>query len=210
MESEFWLDVWERDHTPFHRSEANAALVAQFDALALTPGNRIFIPLCGKSKDISWLRDQGYAVAGAELSPLAITQLFEELGLTPIISEAGGLKRYSSDGLDIYVGDIFELEAKELGPVDAFYDRAALIALPPEMRKQYAAHLTLITNRAKCLLISLNYDQSKMDGPPFSVSETEIRNLYGNDYKVTCLERTEVPDGIKGITPGDETVWLLR
>jgi len=214
MEANFWLERWETNHTSFHRSEANKALVTHFDKLALEKGARVFVPLCGKTLDIGWLLSKGYRVAAAELSPLAIEQLFEELGVKPSISDAGSLKHYSApnsiEGLDIFVGNIFDLDAKTLGPVDGIYDRAAIIALPLEMRRQYTTHLAELTGGAPQLLLTVDYDQSQMAGPPFSVGEAEVKEHFSASYDVTLLSRTEVPGGIKGITPGDELVWLLR
>jgi len=210
MEANFWLERWEANQTSFHRSEANKALVAHIDKLALENGARVFVPLCGKTLDIGWLLSKGYRVAGAELSPLASDQLFEELGVVPNISGAGSLKHYSAERLDIFVGNIFDLDAKTLGPIDAIYDRAALIALPLEMRQKYTAHLAQLTGRAPQLLLTIDYDQSQMEGPPFSVIDAEAKEHYAGTYDVTLLSRTEVPGGIKGIMPGDELVWLLR
>ena len=130
MDSDFWHKKWEDNQIGFHRSSVNPLLVRFLSVLGLVPGARVFLPLCGKTRDIAWLRDQGFRVAGAELSRLAIEQLFDELGETPEITEHGALTRFSGEGIDIFVGDIFELSAPVLGPVDAIYDRAALVALP--------------------------------------------------------------------------------
>src|SRR5262249_2938954 len=160
----------------------NPLLVKYFNELSLAKCSRIFVPLCGKTLDISWLLSKGYPVAGAELSQIAIEQLFMELGMQPEISTVGGVEQWSSNNLDIFVGDIFALSRKMLGPVDAVYDRAALVAFPEEMRKRYTAHLTEITGKAPQLLISYDYDQSKMDGPPFSVSNEEVERHYAGNY----------------------------
>src|SRR5690606_15848969 len=101
-----------------------------FDRLRLTAGSRLFLPLCGKTRDIAWLLEGGYRVAGVELSEVAIGVLFEELDLEPAIERSGNLLCYSGPGIDIHVGDIFELTAAQLGDVQAIYDRAALVALP--------------------------------------------------------------------------------
>ncbi len=209
MDAEFWLARWTERNTPFHRSEANDKLLAHFDALALKPGARVFVPLCGKTLDIGWLLGKGCTVAGAELSPLAVEELFAELGVTADVSSVGALTRHSAPGIDIFVGDIFDLSADALGPVDAIYDRAALIALPPDMRRRYVAHLRELTGAAPQLLLTIDYDQSQMDGPPFAVSDAEVREHYSAAYDVNQLSSEDVPGGIKGITPGREQVWLL-
>ncbi|HTJ63112.1 MAG TPA: thiopurine S-methyltransferase [Alphaproteobacteria bacterium] len=210
MDPNFWLQKWELGETRFHEGQANGLLVEHFDALSLKPDSRVFLPLCGKTRDIHWLLSKGMRVSGAELSVLAIEQLFAELGVTPEITPVGALRRYSADGIDIFVGDIFELTRAALGPVDAIYDRAALVALPQPMRDRYAPHLVEITVRAPQLLICFEYDQSLVDGPPFSIGAAEVDRLYRDTYVLTALETADVPGGLKGICPAQETIWLLR
>jgi thiopurine S-methyltransferase len=136
-----------------------------------------------------------------------VAELFQDLGLTPEVT-SGRLQHHAAPGIDIFQGDIFDLTARDLGPLDAVFDRAALVALPPEMRQRYAAHLASVTDRARQLLICFEYDQSLMRGPPFSVTEDEVRALYGAQYDVTMLARRILPDGLRG-RQAQETVWLL-
>jgi thiopurine S-methyltransferase len=166
--------------------------------------------LCGKTLDIAWLLSQGYRVAGAELSETAITQLFAGLGVEPQILTVGALKHYRTPDIDIFVGNIFDLSGSMLGAVDAVYDRAALVALPEDMRPRYAAHLMEMTNQAPQLLISYVYDQRVMGGPPFSVPNEEVTQHYGRRYDVRLIASTEVPGGLKGKCSATENVWLLR
>jgi len=210
MEAEFWHSKWQRNEIGFHNAEAHPLLVAHFAALSLPKGSRVFLPLCGKTRDIYWLLASGYRVAGAELSPIAVEQLFAELGTVPEVAEIGQLRRYSADGSDIFAGDIFALSRDVLGPVDAVYDRAALVALPKDMRGNYAAHLAEVTGRAPQLLISFDYDQTQLDGPPFSVPGEEIARLYRAAYEPMRLGSAPVAGGLKGKCPADETVWLLN
>ena len=175
MDTDFWLQRWQENNIAFHRSEANPLLVTHFKALGLAKGSRVFVPLCGKTKDIAWLLSNGYRVAGAELIEMAIEQLFMELGIAPKISDVGKVKHYSATDIDIFVGNIFELSGQILGPVDSVYDRAALVALPTEMRDRYTAHLTEITHGASQLLICYEYDQTLMAGPPFSISQPALQ-----------------------------------
>ena len=156
MDPSFWHQRWEKNQIAFHEGKANALLVKHFHELTLAKGRRVFVPLCGKTLDISWLLSNGYHVAGAELSQVAIEQLFMELGMQPETSKVGEVEQWSAKNIDIFVGDIFALSRKILGPVDAVYDRAALVAFPEEMRKRYTAYLTEITGKAPQLLISMN------------------------------------------------------
>lgn len=208
MEQSFWLDRWGENRIGWHQNDINPQLVNIFDRLNLPEGARVFVPLCGKTLDIGWLLSKGYRVAGAELSELAIEQLFEGLGVAPEVSQSGPLKLYSAPDLEIYVGDIFELTAETLGPVDAVFDRAALVALPPEMRVQYTKHLPAITNTAPQLLLCFEYDQSVIDGPPFSIVPDEVRKHYEATYTLTKINSLDLKGGVRG-TPAKDTAWLL-
>lgn len=209
MEHRFWHQRWENNDIAFHEGKANSLLIKYLDRLSLEKGSRIFLPLCGKTLDIHWLLAAGFRIAGAELSELAVKQLFDDLGLKPEVSKDGRLFRYSAENLDIFVGDIFELSRKDLGPVDATYDRAALVALPPDMRSRYARHLAAITNQAPQLLICYEYKQNLMEGPPFSIIPEEVHRHYHDCYQVTLLESSQVPSGLKGKCPASENIWLL-
>ncbi len=211
MKHEFWLKKWQDNQIGFHRSDVNPMLVKYVDRLNLSEGNRVFLPLCGKTLDIHGLLDRGFRVAGAELSETAVEQLFTELDIVPDISQKGALKHYhghKGQDIDIFVGDIFELDAQTLGDVHAVYDRAALVALPPEMRKRYTAHLLSTTHKAPQLLLCFEYDQSLRNGPPFSIPDHEVTEHYGAHYHLQCLETHPVPGGIGGVDT-EEKVWLL-
>jgi thiopurine S-methyltransferase len=210
MEASFWHDKWARGEIAFHQQQANPFLVSHVDELKLAKGDCVFLPLCGKTLDIAWMLERGYRVAGAELSETAVNELFQSLGLQPQITEIDTLLHYSGPDIDIYVGNIFDLTAEMLGAVNAIYDRAALVALPAETRKQYAAHLMDITKVAAQLVITYEYDQSLIDGPPFSISERELKQHYGAAYSLTALETREVEGGMKGKAASTETAWLLQ
>lgn len=209
MDPSFWHQRWQTNETGWHERAANPLLLKHFPVLSLAKGSRVFVPLCGKSLDLGWLLALGHRVAGAELSELAVTQLFVDLGMETTISELGRLRHYSGQKIDIFVGDIFQVSRERLGPVDAVYDRAALVALPEAMRTRYAAHLTEITAGAPHLLITYEYNQAVLTGPPFSVDREELNRLYGERYLLTLLESAEVAGGMKGKCPAQEHVWLL-
>lgn len=210
MEAGFWHRKWESNDIGFHEGVPNALLVKHFGDLGLAPGSRVFLPLCGRTRDIDWLLDQGCRVAGAELSETAVRQWFTGNDIEPAVKDVGALKHYSAPGIDIFVGDIFDLSSAVLGGIDAIYDRAALVALPADMRKRYAAHLRAITDNAPQLLICFEYDQSELDGPPFSIDDEEVRRHYGEFYELVLRERREVAGGLKGKCAARENVWLLR
>ncbi|MCK0196559.1 thiopurine S-methyltransferase [Ancylobacter sp. 6x-1] len=208
MDEAFWQGKWQRGEIGFHAAAPNPLLTRNLPALGLAPGARLFLPLCGKSLDIHWLLAQGHAVAGAELSRLAVEQLFSELGVEPTIRAAGTLERFEAEGLTIFVGNIFDLDAARLEPVDAIYDRAALVALPETLRTLYAAHLVALTGGAAQMLVTYQYDQSRMSGPPFSVGPAEVGRHYDALYRLTLLEEAQVEGGLRG-EPARESVWHL-
>lgn len=210
MEPEFWHNKWEKREIGFHEGEPNKLLTKHFEQLRLNRGSRIFVPLCGKTRDISWFLSHGLEVVGAELNEAAVLELFEEAGFQPLVKSFGALKRYSSGQLQVFVGDIFDLATEHLGQVDLVYDRAAMVALPPDMRARYAAHLMDITATSAQFLITYEYDQSEMDGPPFSVPNLELHRYYDGRYDLEILEHFELAGGLKGSVNAVETVHRLR
>ncbi len=207
MDANFWHKKWESNNIGFHQKQVHPLLVAHFPALNLPYGGRVFVPLCGKTLDIGWLLDRGYRVAGVELSELAIKQLFAELGITPNIMISERIKHYYAPNIDIFVGDIFDLSHAMLGAVDAIFDRAALVALTPPARADYARHLIALTDSAPQLLISYDYDQTIMQGPPFAVSSAEIHQHYQATYQIACL--SSLDDVLRETYTIQENVWLL-
>lgn len=210
MEANFWHQKWQRGEIAFHREEANPHLVAHLSKLNLAQGSRVFVPLCGKTKDIAYLLNGGYQVIGVELSELAVRELFKELSVTPQVTQVAGFTRYSADGICIFVGDFFQLSAELTGKIDAIYDRAALVALPLQMRVDYTAHLIKISQNAPQLLVIYEYQQELIDGPPFSISEEEVERHYAASYELDLLERVAVEGGMKGKVPSSEAVYVLR
>ena len=209
MDSNFWHQKWESNEIGFHQRAVNPLLAEYINTLSLAEGDRLFLPLCGKTLDIAWLLSKGYRVAGAELNKPAVEQLFSELGIEPRISTLGNLDCYSAENIDIFVGDIFELSSETLGGVDAIYDRAALVALPDQMRNKYRSHLLEITHSAPQLLLTFEYDQTVMEGPPFSISPDDVKQYYSDKYSLSLLKKIEVPGGLKGKCEASETIWLL-
>jgi len=209
-ENSLWLERWENREIGFNQDEANPFMVQHFESLNLAEGSRVLVPLCGKTIDISWLLAQGYAVVGIELSETAVIELFEELNVVPSVSKVGEHTLYSTENLSIYVGDIFKITSEMIGKIDAIYDRAALVALPTELRVAYASHLRKMTNNAPQLLLCFEYDQSLMNRSPFSVDEDEVHSHYKEHYELKLLTREEIVGGFKGKLPACDVVWLLR
>ncbi|MEO0382306.1 MAG: thiopurine S-methyltransferase [Pseudomonadota bacterium] len=209
MEHAFWQERWRENRIAFHEAEPNPLLTENYDHLKLSAGDKVFVPLCGKSFDLDWLLLQGVMVIGAELNEGAVQAVFERLRLTPEVNAIGTLKRYSAEELTMFAGDFFQLQDSNIGPVNAVYDRAALVAMPDTMRADYAQHLMAITNKARQLLVSFDYDQSQMSGPPFSVPSKTIATYYDDLFKRDLVADTAISGALAERCSGRELVWLL-
>lgn len=193
MEKDYWQERWKREETGFHQNEVNPYLRQYWQALHLDPGSEVFVPLCGKSRDMSWLSERGYAVLGVETSAIAVQAFFKENGYIPNQTSNENFDRYDASGIRILCGDFFDLGKHDLAKTSAVYDRAALIALPPEMRQRYADHLlSILPPAAQILLITLDYPQLEMAGPPFAVSAKEVETLYHEQFTIQLLSQLDV------------------
>lgn len=209
-ENNLWLERWEKREIGFNQNRVNAFLIKYFKKLNLEKNANILVPLCGKSIDIAWFLSEGFSVTGIELSEIAVEELFLELGITPSISNLGEVKLYSSEQLNLFVGDIFKVTSEMIGEIDAIYDRAAIVALTKELRIKYAEHLRSISNNAPQLLLCFEYDQSLMNRTPYSVDEFEVKMHYAQHYEIELLERVAIAGGFKGKLPASDVVWLLK
>jgi thiopurine S-methyltransferase len=193
MKKDFWLERWEREEIGFHQDEINPYLRLYWPELHVARDSVVFVPLCGKSRDMWWLREQGHRVLGVELSAIAVQAFFEENGYAPQHDLHGRFHRCEADDIRILCGDFFDLDKEDLANVSAVYDRASLIALPPEMRERYVRHLVNILPPAtQILLVTVDYPQPEMQGPPFSVTSAEVEALYREHAGVRLLEQADV------------------
>ena len=216
MDPSFWHDRWENQDIGFHQADIHALLPAYWPRLQLASDAPVFVPLCGKSLDMVWLAQQGHRVIGAELSQRAIDDFFAERGLTPTTRASGSFIVKSAGPYELWCGDIFELPREAVAGVAGVYDRAALIALPHALREQYAETLaSLLPATARMLLITLEYEQAQMAGPPFSVQGDEVRALFSGNYACDELDCRDVLDGHphfkqRGLTALRECAFLLH
>lgn len=211
MEHHFWLERWKQDQIGFHQAEINQYLSEHWEPLGLAPEAPVFVPLCGKSLDMLWLREQGHPVLGVELSEKAVAAFFAENDIAAESRREGEFMLYSGGGLQLLTGDFFALRPENLHGVRAVYDRASLIALPPPMRAAYARHMaSLLPAGAHILLITMEYPVGALDGPPFSVSEGEVRELFDGDFSVERKALWEGAEGPKGIDVTEKIYTLTR
>jgi len=195
MEHGFWHERWAHQQIGFHQKETNLWLQQYWPLLGVSDDCQVLVPLCGKSKDMLWLREQGHSVLGVELSDIACRDFFNEMGAEVTALAGPKFHTRALDGITLHCGDFFKLEASDVAHVGAVYDRAALIALPHAMRKSYAAHLkAILPSGMRVLLVALEYDEQR-ESPPFSVSETEVRKLYEPVFTVELMDGAECENG---------------
>lgn len=176
MDEQFWRDVWKQEHQGFHEGQPNSYLVRHTNVLR---GNqRVLVPLCGKSQDLIYLRDQNFDVVGIELVESAARAFFAEQGLHATESTHNGHIHLSADGITIIVANVLDVTKQEAGRFDVIYDRAAAVALPPEMRRAYADALNaLLTDDGHIFLVTFMHPM-RTAGPPFSISRTQVADMY--------------------------------
>lgn len=216
MQPEFWQQRWREGRIGFHQDKPTPLMLKHWPALGVAPGARVFVPLAGKSLDLAWFASQGYRVLGVELSQLAVEQFFAEHGLEPTRRTSRYGIHYEAGGIELILGDAFGLDAQVLADCGAVYDRAALIALPPELRSRYIGELyPRLPRGCQGLLITLEYPQDEKQGPPFSVAEAEVLAGYAPDWDVKVLERRDIlaqqPNFVaEGVSALDTVVYRLR
>ncbi|MDI1252801.1 thiopurine S-methyltransferase [Thermomonas sp.] len=215
MQPDFWHQRWNEGRIGFHQGAPTLLLVKHWLALGIAPDAKVFVPLCGKSLDMAWLASQGHRVLGVELSQLAVEQFFAEHGLTPNIHESRYGTHYRAGAIEIIHGDAFALDAKVLAECAAVFDRAALIALPPELRQRYASELyARLPTGCAGLLVTLEYPQHEKDGPPFAVQADEVQALFGTDWAITQLEHVPIPPDhpgrIDGVSQAATAAYALQ
>ena len=213
MEAQFWINAWNEGRTNFHKEEFHDKLIQFYPELNVKAGQKVLVPLCGKSKDLLWLHDQGLNVHGLELYQNAVEAFFSENSLEGYNKfQDKDFIQYRYKNIVINCGDFFKLKARN--EYDLIYDRASLVALPSEMRKMYAQIVTdALKVGGKYLLIVYEYDQKKLDGPPFSVDADEVHKLYGDNFSIQLKESERpIKENLKLVQHDHfkQTVYILE
>lgn len=215
MEPKFWLDRWQRADTGFHQESAHDYLVKHWSALGVPKGAEVLVPLCGKSLDMVWLAEHGHGVLGLELSEVAVDAFFAERSRTPGVVTSNGFNIKRAGPFEIWCGDYFAVPPEATRRIGGVFDRAALVAMPRIMQKDYADQLARLTpSGVPVLLVALDFDPSEMDGPPFPIPPAQIEALFGGAFRISVLERR---DGLsasqnlkkRGLTALEETAYRL-
>lgn len=215
MQREFWLERWEKNEIGFHLPDVNPRLREFWPGLDVPAGAPVFVPLCGKSLDLRWFAAQGNPVIGVELAEPAVRAFFDEAGVPSRLERGARLPCHTAADIRIFCGDIMELTALELRGVAGVFDRAALVALPPRMRAHYVDHvLRIVPEGCRILLLTFEYDQALVPGPPHAVLQDEVLALYGSRCEVERLEHRSVsvlPPSFSaaGISEAAEAVYRI-
>ena len=207
---EYWHNRWDKEQTGWHRDEFNDLLEKYWPAINPAKDGEVLVPLCGKSLDMLWLAEQGYDVVGLEMVEQAVQTFVEENKLETIADETGKHIKHSSPPFTIFHGDIFDLEAGVV-QADAWYDRAAMVALPNSVREQYVKQ---IYNQTKAgavgLLITFAYPQEQMEGPPFALHDEDVLRFFSDGFEVECLEKIDIDDEKdRGLSKVTSTVFKI-
>ncbi|KCV24373.1 thiopurine S-methyltransferase, Se/Te detoxification family [Bordetella bronchiseptica 00-P-2730] len=216
MDADFWLDRWREGRTHFHQTRVTPLLQKYWPTLDVPAGGQVLVPLAGKSLDMVWLAGQGLRVLGVELSQLAVEQFFDENDLRPEIHQSVQGRHYVAGNLELICGDVFALEDATLAACAGVYDRAALVALPEPMRKRYAREVYGRLGRGcRGILITLDYPQDQMEGPPFSVDDAEVQALYAGHTEARLIDRRDILDkepkfNQRGVARLDTLVYRLE
>jgi thiopurine S-methyltransferase len=210
-----WLDHWKRGDIAFHLSIVNPMLEKYWHQLNIASDCTVLVPLSGKSLDLLWLANRGHQVIGVELSEIACEAFFSENKLAYNKQKINNFICYYNHKIKLFCGDFFALTSDLLPDITAVYDRAALIALPDELRTRYAKHLTQLMTTDSQMLLIVYESNDIIQGPPYPLSHQEIKNYYKNQFQISelaRLQKTEFPKHLydKGYRKADEVVYYLR
>lgn len=215
MDAEFWHEAWTREHPAFDQKRPHRWLAEHWPARDLRTDATVFVPLCGRSIDMVWLAERGHQIIGAELSAKAIEDFFAAVDIEASRTSVDGFEVYRGGPYELWCGDLFAVPASVFATVDAVYDRASMVALPPPMRARYADFFTsVLTPSARWFLVTFSYDQSEMNGPPFSVPLDEVTERLAKHFAIETVMDESIIDAAsafreRGLTAMRESLSLL-
>ena len=209
-----WKSLWQEDRIGFHLPEVNPYLMRFSDQLLHQNPDRVFVPLCGKTLDLCWLTKKTKKVIGVELVSMAVQDFFAENNIDYLIQQDETLQKFSSKSIDIYLSDFFDLNHEQTSSFKAIYDRASIVAIEKPERREYVDHLISFLDPAgRILLITLEFNQNQMEGPPYSVPAEEIEKLFAPLGSLKLLETCDILDDRfrnKGLDRLLEHVFLVE
>ena len=207
---EYWENRWITNQTGWHRSVYNDLMVKYWPRLGIPTDSKVLVPLCGKSLDMLWLAEKGHAIVGIEFTRVAVERFFSENNLEHTIVKHPSYIEFSSDRYTILNGNILAIPS-DLIQAEAWYDRAAMIAINPDLREDYVSQIRQQTKvGAVGLLITYSYPQEEMEGPPFSLNNDDVFKLFQDGFRVECLETIELEDEKeRGLSRINSSVFAL-
>ncbi len=215
MSNQLWKAKWKRNDISFHQPVINPLLQQYLSTLNLYAGDRLLIPLCGKSVDMDWLSQSGFRVTGIEISEIAIKAYFDALQVSPAKQRHGCFTRWSYQNVEIWCGDIFDLTMMDLSNIKVLYDNASLTAFPADDRIQYIRHFSdNLPHDCQILLIT---DETPDDQQFNSVMtiDSEVSALYSTDYQIELLHgknciKKDPANPLAPEQPMQEKVYLIK
>ena len=195
-----WLDRWTSGNIGFHQSEHNRHLIDHWPIRTPPDDATVLVPLCGKSRDMNWLHGIGFRVVGVEFVEMACVAFFEEQNHPYRRVDHGGFVRFDGEGdamgISILCADLFTLTPDDIGPVDAWYDRAAIVALPPSLWPRYAEWISgVLPMGCEGLMMTFDYPKTERDGPPYSVCLADVEQNFGSTFRIEMVERIDLTPG---------------
>ena len=214
MKNEYWLNKWQTNDISFHENVVNPDLITYIEKLNLKSGDNILVPLCGKTKDMLWLADQGLHVFGIEISPIACQDFFSEMNISPEIKQFNNVTKFKYKNITLLCGDLFDITKNDFPKIHAVYDCKALIALPSDVRVKYVNHIISCVGTDIRILLHTRETTCEVSPPPYPVEIDEIKILYGKYFKIERLKYVsinEIPERLvnKGYTEMKEAVYLI-
>ena len=192
-----WLSRWQEGRIGFHQDEANELLIRFWPRLIPEPSVSVLVPLCGKSRDMTWLHQRGHAVLGVELTKIACTAFFEEQGFPYVVESTGSHELYvgtgEAEGIRIFCGDLFTLPPQMVSTVGAWYHRAAIVALPPEIQRRYVDWLSVVLgSRSIGFMLTFDYPRGVRTGAPYPVGFADVQSLFQDTHEVVLLDEIDL------------------
>ena len=221
MEISYWESRWRNNRTGFHVNGVFPTIVDVWDDhFSDVDLSTVLVPLCGKSHDMLWLKHkEAQKIIGIEAIAQACEEFFEEQDEENVISvEKKPFTLYEKGIFQLWQGDFFKMRKKLIPNPTFVFDRAALVALPPDMRIKYVQKIDELTAGSdSCVkfLHTFEYNQSKMSGPPFAVSEDEVFQLYDKNWHIHQILNRPIIDRLekykhRGLKEMAEVVYRLE
>lgn len=210
MNKVFWNNKWENNEIGFHQNNVTP-LLKKYLHYFLDKNSikkSCLLPLCGKTFDLIYLSEFFKEVTGVELIKKAIEDFYIENNLEMRTRNSS----ISSKNIEIFNEDFFSFNKSENKKYSYIFDRASLIAISPVSREKYVQSIkrSMSTN-CKIFLITIEYKQDQIEGPPFSLSDDDVKSLF-KDFKLEKLCRESVigqNQKFKGLNIF-QSAWLIK